>query len=664
MRFDIQFLRGIAVLAVVFYHANVWPVPGGYLGVDIFFVISGFLITSIILKGLEADAFSFREFYVRRAKRLLPAAYATLIATTLAGYIFLTETQWLDYLYQFVGALTFSANIFLPMQTGYFEGAAESKPLLHVWSLSLEEQYYLITPFLLAILAPRWRGLMIAIGIVASFALCFLFVSFPFTWWRFPSLGSETFAFFMLPTRAWELLVGSLCAWWMRRFPTTNVHPSGKLIALGLALAVTIFPVDSVHPRFDATLVTLATGLLLIGKDNWLPRNRLTGVVTKVGDWSYSLYLVHWPLFAFAHIGYLGEVPTHVRVGLILASFLLAFLQYAFVEQPFRYGWHANSRKTLQWLSVVSLLVLLVPMPRLAMVHAQAEEASVEPRHARNGILGLNETCSRGRFFEKPEACMFGPEPNTVLWGDSYAMHLVPGLKVGPVAGRGFMQITKAACAPIPGVASLDENYDAAWAKGCLEFNQKVLAFIRQSAEIDTVVLSSPFSGYFDNGPLSLFVAGEEMTGSRDTAIAKMKQTVEALRDHGKRVILVTPPPKAGFDIGECWERRRANLVVFGRTDCNFSIDEYETNQAGIREALKQLDAMPGLGVVWLDQVICRDGLCETSVDGRSLYRDGGHLTAAGAEWVMPRSKLMEFLQAESELPKRNERVDNPGAFQ
>lgn len=157
MRTDIQFLRGIAVLFVVLYHSGLGLLPEGYLGVDIFFVISGFLITKVIIEGLNENRFSFVEFYYRRAKRLLPALYSTLFFTTISGVFFLTQVQWSDYLDQLIGAITFTANFVLPGQTGYFEQASEGKPLLHIWSLSLEEQYYFLLPLFLFILPKRSR---------------------------------------------------------------------------------------------------------------------------------------------------------------------------------------------------------------------------------------------------------------------------------------------------------------------------------------------------------------------------------------------------------------------------------------------------------------------------------------------------------------------------
>lgn len=172
MRRDIQLLRGIAVLLVVIYHADLGVIMHGYLGVDVFFVVSGFLISSIILNDLKSGSFSFSGFYLRRAKRLLPALYCTLAFTSLLAYAFLTGQQWRDYIEQLIGAVSFSANLILPTQSGYFAGSAETKPLLHIWSLSLEEQYYFFLPLFLFVLPRKWQlpGLLLLLS--GSLAWC------------------------------------------------------------------------------------------------------------------------------------------------------------------------------------------------------------------------------------------------------------------------------------------------------------------------------------------------------------------------------------------------------------------------------------------------------------------------------------------------------------
>ena len=201
------------MLAVLLYHAQIGPLVNGYLGVDIFFVISGFLITKIILSDLSKDTFSFGGFYLRRAKRLLPALYCTLIITTPLAYVFLTHGQWNDYLKQFLGAITFTSNLVLPLQVGYFQDAADTKPLLHIWSLSLEEQYYLFLPIFLFLIPGKWRGWALCVATLISLALCVYFIDWAYGLERTNLDRAAKWVFYLFPTRAWELLVGSLTAW-------------------------------------------------------------------------------------------------------------------------------------------------------------------------------------------------------------------------------------------------------------------------------------------------------------------------------------------------------------------------------------------------------------------------------------------------------------------
>ena len=460
-RFDIQVMRGVAVLAVVLFHAFPGVFGSGFLGVDVFFVVSGFLITGIVLRGLERGDFSFKAFYIRRAKRLLPASLTTLAVTTLLAMVFLTRSQMADYAEQLLGSLAFVANFVLATQTGYFEGAAETKPLLHIWSLSLEEQFYFVAPFLLWLTPLRARPWLLVTGMVLSFALCFVLMTGP-AWLPVSSKGAQKLAFFLLPTRAWELLFGAVCAWVMVRRPELTLPRWVKGLALAAILITCALGFDPVHPRWDVVIVVVATGLILLGKDGWLPRAPLLPVKV-VGDWSYSLYLIHWPLFSFAYIAWGQHPPMAVMVGLALLATGLAWLQYRFVEQAFRGDW-ARFRVNPAWgLGAASAAIVAFAVPSLGVTSPVADVLKAN--------TGLSPACDQqtDEWLDKDE-CRTSEAPTVAVWGDSYAMHWVAGLE-----GLPLVQMTKSACAPVEGVAHTSVQYTTAWARECIAFNDSVL---------------------------------------------------------------------------------------------------------------------------------------------------------------------------------------------
>jgi peptidoglycan/LPS O-acetylase OafA/YrhL len=637
MRLDIQFLRGIAVLAVLFYHSDLIPLSGGFLGVDIFFVISGYLITRNIIHDIDQQRFSFATFYSRRARRLLPAAYCTLAVTSLLAAAVLTQQRWSDFLAQLLGALTFTANVVLPLQTGYFETTADTKPLLHTWSLSVEEQYYLFAPLLLVLIRPRWRIATLAGIAAASLALCLVFASWRFGHWRLPQLDSQQFAFFMLPARAWELMAGSLLACASSKRPPIDLAPAIKWALALLLLALCVHPFDSVHPRGDAIAVVSITVLLIAGGYRWLGGSAAVRAVAKVGDWSYSLYLVHWPLFSLAHSAYLGEIPAPVRATLVVLSLVLAWLQYEFVEQRFLHR-GATNRISLVRVGIASMAVAVLPFG-LSAVRAASDTGAYAYLHESN--RGLSAQCANGAAIENPRACSTADRPRVVVWGDSYAMHLIPGLRSLDAVGDSLLQVTKTACAPIRGIASIDANFDEAWARSCVAFNEQAFELIVGTESVRYVVLSSPYTGYLDAGKLTLLHDGAAKVGYRQLAVDALERTVRELQAHGKQPILVAPPPRPGFDVGACHEQQGSGLIVLGRSDCNFRAEDAARMQAGIVDGLKQVGARTNANVQWLDEVICSDGLCRTAnPEAMSIYKDDGHLSIPGSTWLLPQTGI------------------------
>lgn len=622
---DIQILRGIAVSLVVLFHSSSITIPAGYLGVDIFFVISGFLITSHIIRDVDRQTFSLTQFYMRRARRLLPATYCTLSLTTLGALFLLVPFSWNAYIKSLFGALTFTANIFLWLQTGYFDEAAASKPLLHLWSLSIEEQYYLVLPIFLLIVPNRFRMLLIAAALLSSGALCVLLVSYK------PSA-----TFFLLPTRAWELMVGSFLAGLLAKHPGLEAPAALKVVATAIIVIIPFFPVDPVHPRFDALLVTCATAVLLTGRGEWLRLGPVTRGLSLAGDWSYSIYLVHWPLYAFATGVFVGKIPMTVSLIFIPVSFALGYLQYRYVEQPFRFVWRENNSRYLRYVVAASLVVSL-PIP-LYLTGAIASAGDIDFVQLRRANYGLDPVCEyEGDAFDNKPQCRLSGAPNVALWGDSFAMHWAAGL-ADALHDEGLIQATKSVCGPFGRLAIIDDKRSRQSANNCIQFNNSVLHFITTTDSIKTVVLSAAI-GYYIRSEVRGFLIDDQVEEPHSKTLQRQfLETISTLRLAGKHVIVIAPPPNPGngINVGDCLERRARGLVAFlaGRSDCAFNYGSYRARSHRVIELLRKFEGLDGVDLVWPESVMCENETCAARIGNILLYRDDGHLTYDGSVLV------------------------------
>ena len=616
-RVDIQFLRGIAVILVVAFHAWGRNFENGFLGVDIFFVVSGYLITGIILRDLGSDEFSFREFYIRRARRLLPASTVTIGATLALSAVLLSSSQMVQVGAQAVGSLTFLANFVLASQSGYFEVAAESKPLLHMWSLSLEEQFYFVAPAILWLTPRAARIYVLLAGFVMSLCLCIVLVSGP-SWLPFTAAGAQKLAFFMLPSRAWELLAGAIAAWVMMRHPTLLIPRWIKYGALAVIFAVCVLGFDTVHPRGGAIVVVCAPCLLLLGQDGWLPAGFGTRLVTTVGDWSYSLYLVHWPLFAFAFIAFGGAPPHWVAVLLVILAFALAWAQYRFIEQPFR---KARAGSAMRWsvLAGSTLALGAMAVPALAR-HPQVVLAPT---------YGLDLSCDQKLDrWKNMSACRTADDPVIAVWGDSYAMHYMPGLQDASV-----IQMTRSSCAPIAGIANVSGPATSTWAKSCVEFNESVVSALEAMPSVRVVLMSSPFAQVLTDNGQSLLVDGAVVPWS-PLGEERLLRTLERLKAAGKTPILLAPTPNGGFDAGVWNERLLEGRVILGRDGCDIPRQVAQSRGAPIIDKLVRIGQAAGVEVRDPAAVLCRGTVCISRLGPSVLYADDGHLTEAGSRLV------------------------------
>jgi peptidoglycan/LPS O-acetylase OafA/YrhL len=639
-RTDLQALRGFAVLIVLLYHARIQHLRAGYLGVDVFFVLSGYLITRVIKDAVEQETFSFSGFYLRRAKRLLPAAYVTFFVTALIAPFVLTALEFKAFLGQLLGAVTLSANIVLWLQSGYFTIAAELKPLLHVWSLSLEEQYYLILPATL-VFVPRRYWLRVGVGILAgSLALCAVLNT------RAPEA-----AFYLLPARAWELAIGSVAT--LAALEGTRVAGLMHRLfwpAVAVLLVIPVWPVGTPEPGLNAVLVCCATVVLIVGRHRALNQGLVPRALARVGDFSYSLYLVHWPLFAFLANAYQGEIPRQAYVLAAVLALILGYALYALVELPFR-------RAELRWtrkvaLAAVAASALLVVLPWLAY---RSRGVATDFAYLRRINFGLGGECEfTDRFTVKP-ACRSSESPAILVWGDSYAMHLVPGITAE--TDLGVLQATRSTCGPfedIATVSTVNPSYRRSWAEACLGFNRSVLGVLARSPAIKLVVLSGEVGKYLmpsrtSGWRLVSMIDGRwvEEEPSVSLALSAMRRTVDTIRALGKRVVVVAPPPSLGFDIGICLERKATGKLILGVDPaCRLPVSEYHRRRAPQLEFLTRLPREAGVGVVSFDPDLCDARFCSTELDGIFLYRDGGHLSYDGSRAIARRMKLWDQLQA------------------
>lgn len=644
-RIDIQALRGLAVLLVVFYHAKILPLSAGYLGVDIFFVISGFLITGLVKSSIEAGNFRFSQFYFRRAKRLLPAAYVTFLVCALVAPVVLVSNELNDFASQMIGAITFTGNIVLWQQTGYFQGAGDLKPFLHIWSLAIEEQYYFILPATLVFVAPRRWLPLAAVILFSSLLLCVVGGYF-----------KPIATFYLLPTRCWELAIGSVGALIARNSGLYRLAKPLFIPALIALLALPFFPFGGNHPGIDAFIICLATFIVILCHHPRLNCGPLAYGFAWVGNFSYSLYLVHWPIFSFANNAWVGG-PTglplfEIRMIALLLSLVLGYLLYRYVEIPAR-------EFNLQMSRLVLLRTIAASFGLVFMTSSivRAMSSAEDMAHARRFVVGFDTTCQFGSHFSPKHECRNSDNPSILIWGDSFAMHLVPGI-ASSSGSRGVVQATRALCGPLLGIAPISLNLRSegelltrVGAEDCIKFNQSVIDYLAASPSVQIVVLSSYFQQYLEQIEYqNLRQNGTDITvidASTDAALEAMRQTVHAVRALGKRIVVVAPPPSAEFNTAICLERLADGKLLLGAPPaCEVPVIAYHRVRSRLLGFLALLPKDVDVDVIDFDDFLCNSVSCKTMLDGAAIYRDAGHLSYKGSQILAEQIALVGKLES------------------
>jgi hypothetical protein len=394
----------------------------------------------------------------------------------------------------------------------------------------------------------------------------------------------------------------------------------------------------ALFPRLGAVLIVTGTALLLrYAREGTLVAKALAQrPFVAIGLVSYGAYLWHQPLFAFARLRSVGELPPSISAALIVLTFALAAASYFLLERPVRDLRRTPTRPTLIALAALSVGAVLTglalqqaaagPAARLLPLRSP-RLAEIDVRLAPN--FGFGEACDQSGPFAPLPQCANGSRPSAVVWGDSFAMHLVDAL-VTANPDVTFAQATRSSCAPLPGYVPLEGKTTLEKARSCLAFNEAVLSYILTQANVKLVVLSSAFEGVFEPGARG-FDGAQEIAGSAEAVKASLLRLRETLERAGRRVMLVSPPALTGGNLGDCLAR--AYLSDAAPRVCDFSRAAYERSQADVIAMLKDLQSQ-GLDVVWLPEATCAGETCAAAPDGVWLYRDAGHLSVEGSRWL------------------------------
>jgi len=618
-RKDIDGLRAVAVLPVVAFHAGIEFIRGGFVGVDVFFVISGYLISSLLMKDIVAGKFSILKFYERRVRRIFPALIAVLLATFVMAWFYSLPGELVDLSKSGIAAVLSVSNMFFWMQAGYFDGSALSKPLLHTWSLAVEEQFYIFWPLMLLGAYRFSRTKPVLMTWVVS--IVSLIVS------AYGAFHFKDASYYLVFTRAWELLLGALVAFDALPVPKNeSLREAYSFTGLVLIIA-SIFMVngDMPFPGLAAVPPTLGAAMIIaVGRVN---AHTVTGrvlslrLMTFVGLISYSLYLWHWPITVFQrNYGMLLESGSDRtrKIAIIAVSIVAATLSWKFVEQPFREGKYRPSPRKLAWMAgVASAVVLLISA---CMWKAEGFPSRYSPRaielasflnyQATN--LYRDETCflsaRLGKTTVDPECVAISPyKPNYLIMGDSHAAQLWSGLHAA-IADKNFLQVTAAHCLP-----TITPKFNESLR--CRELFNKTFQSLVGDAKINKVMLAGRWT---------------------NESLPAVSETLNWAKQNKVSIVLIGP--------GVIYDSPLPRLLVTAlkRSSPDYPNQHWDTSLIDLDTRMAQLASANGVAYISLLNLVCEDQNCRMFDDqDHPLIFDREHFTERGSFLVAEQIKQM-----------------------
>lgn len=674
-RREIDGLRAVAVLPVILFHAGFSAFSGGFVGVDIFFVISGYLITTIILSDMELGKFSLVTFYERRARRILPALFFVMFCCLPFAWFWLAPAHLKDFSQSLTAVSVFSSNILFWYESGYFAPAAELLPLLHTWSLSVEEQYYLLFPLFLMLLwrlKKRWIFAILIIIAVVSLATA-----------QWGAYNKPSAAFFLLPARGWELAIGALIAFYFlykkkqHEIVAANKIASEFLGLLGLGLiiySIIAFDESTPFPSVYALVPTIGTALIILFSTAETAVGRFLGtkVMVGIGLISYSTYLWHQPLFVFARHRSLVEPGTSFLLTLSAVSIGLAYLSWRFVEEPFRNKNRINRKSIFVFSLVGSLFFATIGLAGhikngyserfnlpLSLVYS-FKENSLEQEIKKNN----DKSGSKGQVFT------FGSEPSeavaqVAVFGDSHASAMLPAFEeAGRNLNYSFTFMGRGGCPPLLDVDVERGNYNIGV---CKQLAEQEYEYVKDH-NIKKVFLISRWSLYTDDQPDNTKMYNHFLTSEKSRDLNRsssrisfeygVKKTVERYKKIGTQVFIVLQVPQhemSAYDIyckSMFFQDSKKTAVIENMSTKNSSHEQFQKYN---RDIFKQY--IGTLNLISLDSIFCHEGICKVGDKDNSYYRDDDHLSVYGAK--LAAAKIREELVSSPDYDKSS--ISGPG---
>lgn len=638
---EIDGLRAFAVLPVVFFHAGFEVFRGGFVGVDVFFVISGYLITSIILLQRMAGTFSLVRFYENRVRRILPALFLVMFASVPFAWFWLLPDDLRQFSQSVAAVAVFASNILFWRQSGYFDTASELKPLLHTWSLAVEEQYYLLFPlFVLALwrFGRRWIAGSLLIIAVLSLAAA-----------HWGAYHKPIATFYLLPTRGWELLAGALVAFYSNAYASQHallanlrVCQLGSVLGLAMiAVAVLVFDKSTPFPSLYAVVPVIGTVLVILFAHPTTVAGRVLGskILVGIGLMSYSIYLWHQPLFAFARHRSLTEPGSAVLWGLSAAALGLAYLTWRYVESPFRQKGRIDKR-TVAWgaalASVVGMTLGGVMTHVDNLSNPYAVSAQLEGTFART--LRTQECFDKAKVHERQDwTCVLGiPSGKTafLVAGDSHALSLLDTLDdiaAGHQLKGEFVGVS--ACIPFLGVHALNHEQDE---RNCHALNERIFDYVSRTG-IKRLLLVARWTYYTDgdyNGQNVAYIgvsstSRSDKRSSREAFEIGLKKTIEAYKGIGVELIVVKQVPQQLYEPKRVYyEAMKAADTKQALRQWSLDTDVHHRLQIYVNSLFSRYDS-----VSWVspEAVFCDSEKCTIGTGDASFYYDKNHLSIAGA---------------------------------